>query len=94
MKIDFEKCTVTESEIRLTAMFTTTFNELRQEDVREKSGYRFDEIKLAARTQIAAKIAEEFLSKHKMDLVNGLSKEDIVSAIQLKIVEGFSLNPR
>ena len=61
MKIEFEKCTITDKELRLTARFTATFEDLEEES---NSPYRLDRLANIA-VQIIAKTFEIAHQAHK-----------------------------
>lgn len=42
--------------------------------------------------KIAEAVAKEWLELHKVEVMNGIDIDKIISGVQLKIVEGFSLN--
>lgn len=91
MNIEFSQCTINDKEVSLGLQFTSAFEEI-QREVNKDSDYRHDRIPNAIVAVIAKQIAAEYMETHKMEIVAAISKEAIVNAIQLKIVEGFSLN--
>lgn len=88
MKIEIQQCVVDGESIMLIAKFKATFESLIEEN---KSSYRYEGIQRLAENAIANSIADEFLKKHKMDIVTSINKDDIVNGIQLKMIEQFAL---
>ena len=88
MKITFEQCTVSADEVHMVIKCVATFKDL----AKESDAYTYKSLKTKVADVIAQTIAAEVMAEHKMDIVNRLSHDDIVTAIQLKIIEGFSLN--
>ena len=91
MEIEFTECIVSEQDVILTARFIMTFQELAKE-VQRSSHY--DSIGDMVKRRIADKIAGEYAEKNKMSLVSAIKKEDIINGIQLKLIEGFTLQER
>ncbi len=90
MKIKFEECEVDQEVISVVAKFTAKLSEI--ESRFSKGGYDTDGIMVLVRDAIVLKIAGEYLKEHKMKLVEAVDIKKITDAVQLKIVEGFSLN--
>lgn len=93
MDIEFAECLVDEDKISLVLKFAATFQEL-QKTTQSSTSFHGDDIRNECLRAIADTVAQEYLEKHKMELVNSLSKEDIVNAIQLKIIEQFRIADR
>jgi hypothetical protein len=90
MNIEFDSCVVSTGKMYALLRVAATFEEL-EKDQKAASSYRSDVIRKACIDKIASTLCEEYLKEHKMDIVNKLSKDDIVNAIQLKMIEGFSI---
>ena len=88
MKIEIKNCTVDGSDISVLMKVDATFEGFKEE-ADHQSGYRYDKVMKRCTEILAEKLTEEYLAKHKMDIINTLSKEDIVNAIQLKMIETF-----
>ena len=88
MEIKFESCKINSEEINLVVRFVTTFEKLQQE---AHGSYDLTGLRERATKVIANKIADEYLIKNKMSLINGLSRTELINAIQLKIAENFSM---
>lgn len=91
MRVEIEKCAMDSEQITVSAKFIATFESIATE---EQGHYRYENLQKEAETIIATAIAEEFLKQHKMEIVKSLSKEDIVSGIQLKMIQDFGLGQR
>ncbi|HDZ37353.1 MAG TPA: hypothetical protein ENH62_03535 [Marinobacter sp.] len=90
MEIVFEKCTVTGESVEGIARFTVQMSDA----AKIAQGGRYDTGSLSNRiiAAIASEVANAYLDVHKMDLIKSLNLKEITDAIQLKVVEGFSLN--
>ena len=88
MKIEFSDCRVDGDVITAVGKFVARLSEL-ESLVTSK----YDDKSLAQRflSAIAHKVADEYLKTNKMELVNAVDLKQITNAIQLKIVEGFSM---
>lgn len=88
MEIELTKCTVTEDEIEIISKFTATFREFESQGL---GSYKYDGVLAQCKTSIADVVSREYLVAHKMEIVNEISQKELVDAIQLKIIEGFSI---
>ncbi len=90
MEIVFEKCTVTGECIEAIAKVTVQLSDVEK----LAKGGRYDNDSLCRQVvdAIAQRVSCEYLASHKMDLIKSVNLKEITDAIQLKVVEGFSLN--
>ncbi len=90
MKIRITDCKINGDEVEAMAKFTGTLKEI------EKAGGRYDRDSLQniIIDSIASIVAKEYLKEKRMELVNGIDINQLINAIQLKVVEGFSLQQR
>jgi hypothetical protein len=91
MKMTIEKAELTGDEIRILAKFTASLDALAAEAAGARS-YELDNVKHLVRSTVAEAVAKEYLREKKMEILNAVSLKEITDAIQLKVVEGFSLN--
>lgn len=93
MKIEFRDTVVEGDVVKATATLVLAVSEL--EEITYKN--RFSSGQSLADTicnQIASEVAAAYLKENKVALVDAVDLKKITDAIQLKIVEGFSLNSR
>ena len=93
MDITFEKCVVNGDEVSAVIKLTSTLSEL-EVNLKHTGDHRINAVRHRCVELISQRLADEYLAEHRMDLAESLSKRTIVDAIQLKIVEGFSLQGR
>ncbi len=92
MEVEFSGCTVSGDTAIVVGRFVVQLSEI------EERGkiHHFEHGSLAQeiKSLVAKEIADEYLEVNRMGLVNAIQLKEIVDGIQLKVVEGFSLNPR
>lgn len=94
MRVKFGDCSFEAGELSITGTFMGTFAEIESSFKSEHSYNNRSKLVDVVVQLVAAEVAKEYLASHKMDLVDSLSKQSIIDAIQLKVVEGFSLQGR
>jgi len=85
MDVIFSDCVVNDKTVEIIGKFTCSLLE-----IKDGVGGRYG-IYEQILAQIATKVANEYLKAHKMELTNEIKLKDLVDAIQLKIIEGYSL---
>jgi len=91
MKMEIEKCELTGGELRVLTRFTASFDEMKRECAGAKD-YDLSTVRHVIREAVAKAIAEEYLASHKMELTNAISLKEVAEAIQLRIVQEYSLS--
>ena len=92
MEIEFGNCRVAQDKVEVVGKFTARLSDL--ERMASESGYRNGSIAKDIIDAIASKVASEYLEKNRMEIAKAINLQEIVSAVQLKVVEGFSLQGR
>ncbi|KKL91613.1 hypothetical protein LCGC14_1892960 [marine sediment metagenome] len=85
MKVEFKECIVDEDCIKLVAEFTTSFPRGKDFDEEMRS------LPFSIVQKIADKAATEYLSEHKVDLLDNLNADQLINALKLKIIDSFSM---
>lgn len=93
MKVEFRDTVVEGDTVKATATLVMAMSELEEVDYKNRysSGQSLAD---AICNEVASKVAAAYLEKNKVALIDAVDLQKITNAIQLKIVEGFSLNPR
>ena len=93
MKVKFTDAVVEGDVIKATASLVLAVSEL--EEITYKNRFSSGQsLSDAICNQIAAEVATAYLKESKVALMDAVDLQKITNAIQLKIVEGFSLNNR
>lgn len=90
MEVTFENCTVSKEVVQATCKVVMALSEI--DKFVGKGHWDPDSIPGQIVRVIAEGVAREYLEIHKMNLINSVDLKQITNAIQLKVVEGFSLN--
>jgi hypothetical protein len=89
MKIEFSECKVDSETVQLVAKFSTRLEEL--PNLIKGPSYDSNSLPRVLLAHIAQKVADEWLKENKAALIKSVDLKMITDAVQLKIVEGFSL---
>ncbi len=92
MKVTFEDCVVEGQTVAMTGKFVMSLKEIEEGAKKERFGP--ESVNAQVMAAIAKEVAEQYLKEHKMELVNRIDLDAITNAVQLKVVEQFSLNQR
>jgi len=90
MKVTFEECTVKGETVEMMAKVSVNIREIEERSKVAQFGPECIHVQITA--AIAKEVAEQYLKEHKMELVNSVDLKQITDAVQLKVVERFSLN--
>ena len=91
MEMQFEDCIIDDEKISFVSTFVCHFKDITK--IRGSNSYETGKaISNEFISLVAKKLAEEYMEKNKMELLNSISKEDIVNGIQLKMIENFNTN--
>jgi hypothetical protein len=88
MNIKFSGSTVTDDAIKVVAEFSIALSDIEK---MPKSKYEKDSIVQQIISVIADRVASEYLATKKMEITNAINLKEITDAIQIKLVEGFTL---
>lgn len=89
MKVEFGDCKVEADVVSVVGKFTVKLEEI--ENLAMIGNYDTQSLISKAINAAADEIARSYLAQYKMQIANAISLKEITDAIQLKIVEGFSL---
>jgi len=91
MKLEITQAKLDGNEIEVVAKLHGSLHDIAQKAEKNEYG-RYNAITRETLDKIATAVAEEYLAQNKMELINSIKKEDIVNAIQLKMIENFSIH--
>lgn len=90
MDVYFDKCEVKGETVEVVGKFVMSLADIEQ---RLKQGnYRTGSVADCIVGEVLQKIANEYLAEHKTEIMEGVDLDKIIKGVQLKVVEGFSLN--
>jgi hypothetical protein len=94
MDIEFKKCAVDGDAITYMLEVKCALGNLDASFFNSNTYDKRRAITEMVANKIASAVAEEYLKQHKADIMNAVNADDIYKGVQLKIVEGFSLQGR
>ena len=89
MIVKINGISIKDTDIEMSAKIVMTAKEI--EDYKVYSGNSLADKVVE---KIAAEVAQEYLKVNKADLVKTINSKEITDGIQIKIIEGFSLQSR
>lgn len=90
MDVNFEKCEVKGDIVEVVGKFVMSLADIKE---RLKHGnYANGSLGTGIMAEIVGRIAQEYLAEHKTEIMEGVDLDKIIKGVQLKVVEGFSLN--
>ena len=89
MVIEFESCKVEDKVVTAVAKFTVALSDI--DRVTNKATYEHESMPRRIAAIVAEKLAAEYLQHHKMEIINAVDIKQLKDALQLKVIEGFSL---
>ena len=90
MEATFSECTVDGDVVSVVGKFVIAMADLK--DLLARDRYSHESLPQVITGIVAEKIAHEYLATHKMEITNSVNLKEITDAVQLKIIEGFSLH--